>query len=261
MKRTSVHAVYAALNLAGYLGVIGVNALANALPINGKTTGALSDNYPNLFTPAGITFSIWGVIYILLAVFAVFQLGAALQRRPAPFLSQIGLLFVLSCAVNIGWIFAWHHEMVGLSLLLILVLLGSLLAIYLRLRTGRSDAGRTERYMVHVPFSFYLGWITIATIANVTALLVDADWGGFGLPQQFWAVLVTVVGILIGLAVLIRRRDVFFALVVDWALMGILIKRLQVSAVPDFAVVAAAAAGLAVITCAIIIQLFRRKVY
>jgi hypothetical protein len=114
-----------------------------------------------------------------------------------------------------------------------LILFGSLLAIYLRLNTGKSEATKAEKYLVHLPFSFYLGWITIATIANATALLVDINWGTFGLGEQFWAVAVITVGIAIALSVLFTRKDIYYGLVVDWALLGILIKRLSVTTVPD----------------------------
>lgn len=261
MRNITLLRIYAILNLMGYMGVVAVNSLANALPINGKTTGALSDQYPNLFTPAGFTFSIWGVIYILLVIYAIYQLRSAFKKQPGQFLSDIGILFLVSCLANMGWIFAWHYEQVGLSLVIMIILLACLLAIYLRLRVGESTAGKAVRYMVHLPFSVYLGWITVATIANVTALLVDLGWAGMGLPEQFWAVLVIAVAIAIALAMLVMRRDPFFALVADWAIFGILMKRLAVTGTPDLAVVVVSGIGLFLITLAIIIQLIRKKVY
>lgn len=261
MNTRRLEIILSVLNIIGFLGVVIVNGLANALPINNRTTGELSDQYPNLFVPAGLTFSIWGLIYILLAIFVGYGLYTALRRdNRGSFVSRIGILFFLSCIANIGWIFAWHYELVGLSLLLMLLLLGSLLAIYLRLGVGKKRATGRERYLVHLPFSVYLGWITIATIANVTALLVDINWDRFGLSEQFWAVAVIIVGIAISLAVLFTRRDIFFCLVVDWALLGILINRLADPAVVQ-SVVIVTIAGLVIITAAIVIQLARRKVY
>jgi disulfide bond formation protein DsbB len=142
-----------------------------------------------------------------------------------------------------------------------LLLLGSLITIYVRLHTGMSGAPKSERYIVHLPFSVYLGWITIATIANVTALLVDIGWNNFGLSGQFWAVLVIVVGIAITLIVLSTRRDIFYALVVDWALLGILLKRLADTSTTDWYVTIATIAGLAIITLGILFQLVMKKVY
>ncbi len=251
------------LNLLGFLGVIIVNGLANALPINNKTTGELSDQYPNLFVPAGLTFSIWGVIYLLLAIFVIYQLIAAVRKDTeiSSSFERIGVFFFISCMANIGWVFAWHYEILPLSLVLMLLLLGCLITIYLRLSIGKSDSTKTEKYLIHLPFSIYIGWITIATIANVTALLVDANWNTFGLGEQFWAVAVIAVGIAIALSVLFTRKDIFYCLVVDWALLGILIKRLTVETIPDQSVIVVTIVGLVLVTVGIIVQIVRRKVY
>jgi len=251
------------LNLLGFLGTVVVNALATILPINNKTTGELSDLYPNLFTPAGLTFAIWGLIYVLLAIFVVYQLMPSVRKddQKIGFVQRIGPFFFISCLANIGWIYAWHYEIVSLSLVLMLIVFGSLLAIYLRLNTGKSEATKTEKYLVHLPFSIYLGWITIATIANATALLVNINWSAWGLGEQFWAVAVITVGIAIALSVLFTRKDIFYCLVVDWALLGILLKRLSVTTVPDQSVVVVTIAGLVVITGGVIAQLVRKKAY
>jgi len=251
------------LNLLGFLGTVVVNGLATALPINNKTTGELSDLYPNLFTPAGLTFAIWGVIYVLLAIFVVYQLIPSVRRdaQKVYFVERIGPLFFISSIANVGWIFAWHYEIVPLSLVLMLILFGCLIAIYLRLNIGKSEATKKEKYLVHLPFSVYLGWITIATIANVTALLVNINWNAWGLGEQFWAVAVIIVGIAIALSVLFTRKDIYYCLVVDWALLGILIKRLPVTTVPDQSVVVVTIVGLALVTGGVIAQLIREKAY
>ena len=250
------------LNILGFLGVVIVNALAVTLPINNKTTEQLSDQYPNLFVPAGLTFSIWGVIYILLAIFVIYGLIIAFRKdtQKLSFIENIGILFFISCLANIGWIFAWHYEILPLSLVLMLLLLGSLITIYLRLRIGKSDSTRIEKYLVHLPFSVYLGWITIATIANVTALLVDVNWNTFGLGEQFWAVAVIIVGIAIALSILFTRKDIFYCLVVDWALLGILLKRLADST-PVQNVIVITVVGMVFISIGIITQIIRRKIY
>ncbi|MDZ7837625.1 MAG: hypothetical protein U5N58_06545 [Actinomycetota bacterium] len=173
--------------------------------------------------------------------------------------NQIGILFILSSVFNMAWIFAWHYEIVWLSLIIMVLLLISLISIYTRLRVGKSSASNAEKYMVHFPFSVYLGWITIATIANVTALLVDLGWNRFGLSQQFWTVLVIAVGIIITLAVLFSRNDIFYSLVVVWAFLGILLKRLADTTVADLSVVITTIAGMAIIVICIIIQLIRKK--
>jgi membrane protease YdiL (CAAX protease family) len=142
-----------------------------------------------------------------------------------------------------------------------LILLGCLIAIYLRLNIGKSEATKSGKYLVHLPFSAYLGWITVATIANVTALLVDINWGRWGLGEQFWAVAVIIVGIAIALSILFTRKDIYYSLVVDWALLGILIKRLSVTTVPDQSVVVVTIVGLVLITGGVIAQLIRKRVY
>lgn len=255
--------VFSVINLLGFLGTIVVNWLANALPINNRTTGELADLYPNLFVPAGLTFSVWGIIYLLLAIFIVYQVIPSVRRdaQRGAFIGRLWLLFFISCLANIGWIFAWHYELVALSLVIMLVLLGSLMAIYLRLQIGKSDASKAERYFVHLPFSVYLGWITIATIANVTAFLVDIGWNRFGLGEQFWAVVMIIAGTAIALAVLLTRRDIYFCLVVGWALLGILLKRLSLPEVPAHGVIYAAVAGMVILTAGIIAQAARRRVY
>jgi hypothetical protein len=254
--------IISVLNLIGYLGTIVVNGLANALPINNKTTGQLSDQYPNLFVPAGLTFSIWGLIYILLGIFVVYQVIVTFRKNESGSgaFRKIGYLFFLSSLLNIGWIFAWQYEIVPLSLVIMLLLLGSLLAIYIRIGVGKKGPRKKEQYLVHLPFSVYLGWITIATIANITAFLVNANWNRFGLSEQFWAVAVIVVGIAITLSVLFRRQDIYYSLVVDWAILGILIKRLADS-VPVQSVVAITLVGLVLVTAGIVTQLVRKKVY
>jgi len=251
------------LNLLGFLGTAIVNALANILPLNGITTGELSDLYPNLFVPAGLTFAIWGLIYVLLGIFVIYPLIPSVRRdsQKVDFVQRIGPLFFISCLANIGWIFAWHYQILPLSLVLMLILLGCLLAIYVRLNIGKSQPTKAERYSVHLPFSVYLGWITIATIANVTALLVNTGWNAWGLGEQFWAVAVIIVGIAIALAALFTRKDAYYSLVVDWALLGILLKRLSDTTAPDRSVEVIAIAGMVLITAAVIAQLIRKKVY
>ena len=257
LKNSSLRSV---LNLIGFIGVVIVNGLANSLPINNRSTGTLSDLYPNLFVPEGLTFSIWGVIYILLAIYTVYQLVAVLKNNSSATKVEgaIGYWFLISCIANIGWIFAWHFEQVLLSVLLMLILLGSLLKIYINLDIGKAKLKGIQKLAFHIPFSVYLGWITIATIANITALLVNVGWRRFGLSHQFWAVLVIAVGIVITLLLLYRKRDIFYALVVVWALLGIVLKRSRVDLILDTGVLIAGIAGMALICLGILYTMFRK---
>lgn len=227
------------LNFLAYLATVTANALAAALPLWGRSTGAISDGYPNLFVPAGLTFSIWGVIYLLLGIYAVFQLVGY-----RPFIERIGRLYLLASLANIGWILAWHALLPGLSLAIMLVLLLALVAIYLKLFIGRSTGSAAEKWLVHVCFSVYLGWITIATVANVTAVLVHLGWGRFGLSEVGWTIAVIVVATLVTLLVIYRRGDFFYGLVVLWALLGIILKRTVLGGERGIVTAAAVCMGL-----------------
>ena len=208
MEKIKTKRLFAILNIAGFIVTVIFNALANALPLNGKDTGELSDAYPNLFVPAGLTFSIWGLIYLLLAGFVVYQIIMAFRTDgDSGFMEKIGPWFLISSAANALWIIAWHWEQVLLSVLIMLALLASLIIIYVRINSGNDRPKPAEYLFVRHPFSVYLGWITVAPIANITALLVDADWNRFGLGEQFWTVFVLAAAVLITLLVLIRRKD------------------------------------------------------
>lgn len=211
------------LNVAAYLAVIVVNTLANVLPLNGLSTGDISNSFPSLFTPAGYVFAIWGLIYLLLGVFVVFQ--ALPQRRSHSGLRSsptqtLGYLFIVSCALNIGWLFAWHYLQIPLSMLLMLGLLGTLIVCYQRLNRERAEVGGLEWLVVRAPFSLYLGWITVATVANVSVLLLSlgVQTGWF---TPVWALLAVAAATLIGLRVLQQRGDTLFVLVLVWAFVGV----------------------------------------
>ena len=220
---------YQIANIIAFIGVITANFLANYLPLNGYNTGELSDMYPNLFVPAGITFSIWGVIYLFLLGFTIYQSKGLINRlsKTPKFVFDIGWLFFISSLANIGWIFAWHHLMVFISLIFMLVLLISLIAIYLRLNIGNNNFKKTKKYFVNIPFSLYLGWITIATIANITAWLVSINWSGWGLSEVTWTIIVLITGVIITILNTLNKADSMYALVVIWAYIGIILKRYQ----------------------------------
>jgi benzodiazapine receptor len=211
-----------AVNLLATVATIVVNGLANALPINGQTTGEISDRFRVYFVPAGYVFSIWGLIYLALIAFAVYQ--ALPAQRENPHLRRIGYLFALSCVANSAWIFLWHYELFELTLVAMFGLLLSLIAVYLRLDIGRVRVSTAEKWLVHIPFSIYLGWITVATIANVTSVLYYLNWNGWGIRPEVWAVIMLVVGACIASAVSISRGDIAYVLVIVWAFAGIAVK-------------------------------------
>lgn len=247
------------LTAVGYLLMVTVNALANILPINGIGTGAVSDSYPNLFAPAGITFAIWGVIYILLGVYTLYQLGllGRLDAEKSALVRKVNVLFLTSSVANSAWIFCWHYRQIGLSVLLMLVILGCLLRVALTLRAAHLT--RAEQWKLRVPLSVYFGWITIATIANVTTLLVDLGWNRFGLSEPVWTVIILAVGLLITSLTTFNNRDVAYGLVPVWAYAGILWKHLDPAAFNRGYPQVIVAAGVSLVVLAVVLVLTALK--
>lgn len=246
------------INIVFLAAVLYVNYLANALPIAGRTPAEVSGMYPTLFTPAGFTFSIWGIIYLLLLGFAVYQTAFWNKLTPV-FMQRIGWLFALSCIANAGWLFAFHHLQIGLSVFVMLVLLGSLTAIYLRLGIGKTEAPAAERWLVRLPFSVYLGWITVATIANISILLTHVGWNGEPGGPVLWTLMVLAAATGIGLWAVFSRRDMAYALVIVWAFYGIYSKRIADTAASDHVIETAALAGMGILVLGMIYRLIRRR--
>ena len=207
-------------NILAFILTIVVNSLAGSTTIiGGKVTAEISDANFTLITPAGYTFSIWGIIYTLLGIFVVYQ--ALPSQKNKDFHNKIGWLFVLSSLINIAWLFLWQFEYLIFSVVLIFMLLASLVAIYLRLEIGKSKVELREKIAVHLPFSTYFGWITIASIANVATTLVSIDWDGFGINPETWASLIILIALLLSLIIVITRKDIAYGLVIAWAFIGI----------------------------------------
>jgi hypothetical protein len=199
--------------------------------------------------PAGYVFSIWGLIYLALAAYAVYQ--ALPAQRENPRLQSIVELFALSCVANALWLILWHYEVFPLTLAAMLTLLLVLIAIYLRLDIGRARVSITEKWLVHVPFSIYLGWITVATIANVTTVLDYLGWDGWGAPQA-WAVVMMILGAGIASAMGLTRGDAAYMLVIVWAFMGIAVKHSTTPLVSITAWVTAALVAVMTIISALV---------
>jgi hypothetical protein len=245
------------VNLLAFGATVVANGLANALPLNGQTTGEISDRFQVYFVPAGYVFSIWGLIYLGLGAFAVYQLLTALRaQQENPRLRRIGYLFALSCLANIAWIFLWHYELFALTVVAMVVLLLTLIAIYLRLEIGRAPVPAAEEWLVRVPFRIYLGWITVATIANVTSFLDYAGWSGWGIRPEVWAVIMLVAGAVIASAVGLTRGDGAYMLVIVWAFVGIAVKH---AATPLVATAAWAMTGAVVVMLVVSVILRRRS--
>lgn len=206
-------------NIVALVIVIVVNALANILRFGGQTTGEVSDRYFSLFTPAGFTFIIWSLIYLLLALFAVYQSLPA--QRGSEQLARIGPWFKVGCAANALWMFAWHAEWIAVTLVLMIVLLATLVRVYRLLGIVDRTAAAGWRWLVQLPFSVYLGWISVATIANVSALQSALDWNNAVLEGVSWTLLKLAVAGALGAIVTLRRHDVAYGLVIGWAAFGI----------------------------------------
>ncbi len=209
-------------NVLAYVITLAVNGLASTTLLNGRTTAQVSDIYANPFTPAGYVFAIWGIIYVLLGAFVVYQ--ALPKQQNAPFQKQISFLFILSSILNISWLFLWQYDYIKESLILMFALLACLTTIYLRLGIGKSTSSRKEKLLVHLPFQVYIGWITVASLANVAAALVSVHWDGFGLSAESGALAAMSLGMIVTLVVIGARRDYAYSLVVIWALAGIAAK-------------------------------------
>lgn len=216
-KRSAI--LWRVLATASFIGMIVVNALANALPINGLTTGDVSDLYPNLFTPAGITFSIWSVIYLLLAGFII----QSWRQLDADNITRLLPAFVVTCALNVSWIVVWHNLLSAVSVIIMLMLLVTLVVLFLRIQR---EIPRTKLNILFIsaPFSVYLAWICVATIANISAWLTSLPAVSLSSTPQMWTVIMMVVAAVIAIWIFLRYQSPEFTAVVFWALLGIFLR-------------------------------------
>jgi hypothetical protein len=224
-----------------FLVTVAVNASANILPLNGFRTAEISDRFQVFVTPANYVFAIWAVIYLGQLAFTIHQ--ARPSRRQDTVLRSLGYLPAVAALLNTLWLVLWHFEVFALTVPVMFALLATLAVIVLRIRDA-VDPRPEVRWFVHVPFSVYFGWITVATIVNVAAMLKWAGFDGFGIPGETWAVVVLLVGILIALATIRALQDVAYALVVAWAYVGIAVKESDVMVVVVVALLGAAAVAV-----------------
>ncbi len=209
-----------------YVAMVVMNFLANGLPINNRGTGEISDAYPNLFAPAGPAFSIWGLIYLLLGVYVIYQFIKK-DEKTEEVIQKINPLFIATSLANISWIFAWHYDYIALSVCIMAVLLILLIKIADILRTKHFIL--LERLSIWVPFSIYFGWITVASIANITVFLVSIGWNGFGIADFIWMSIILLIGAFIGILRMNKDKNIAYGLVLVWAYSWILFKHLSVT--------------------------------
>lgn len=241
-----------------FLLMVTVGFLGDLLPINGQTTAAVAAKYSTLFNPAGFTFSIWGVIYILLVFYILYQIGFFHKNdniKPE-ILNKTGLAFILSSLANSAWIFAWHFEAIALSLLLIVFLL--LCLIYIVGLLNKVTLLPKNSLFLRIPFDLYFGWITVAAIANFVTLLVYWGWSGWGLSVSFWTVLVLMVGIGIGFVVMLHFQSIWYGLVLIWSYFGILMRH-SVELQREYpSVITSTGIGMAIFAIGIVVLLHER---
>lgn len=222
------------VNLVFFILMIIINALANTMPLGYGNTGDISAKYPNLFTPAPITFSIWGVIYLLVAFFISYQFDLFSDQRFANALTDlIGPWFIISCLMNIGWIFSWHFDLTGLSMVFMVGLLLTLTIITTDISPAAvinmadTNSMPFAAKLCTYAFDIYLGWIVAATIANFSVLLVKVKWNRFGLSEEFWTIIILLIGAAIGALFILTNQRYMSALAIIWAYCGILIKHIS----------------------------------
>lgn len=262
MNKSGVKTVTKILVALSFILMVTVNVLANSLPINGQNTGEISDSYSNLFAPAGLTFIIWGVIYLLLALYTIFQFGLFQKEDKnsvSALMESISPFFILSSLLNTVWIFAWHYNLIAICLVLIAGML--VLLIRINLLIDKESLSNKEKFFIRVPFSVYFGWVTVATIANATTLLVDLGWNGFGISEVIWTVIILLVGSGIGFATIRTRRDIAYGLVLIWSYGGILLKHVSQDgfAMAYFPVIVTAGICIGIFIVAVLLSLNGKK--
>lgn len=205
--------------------MIAANALANILPINQLNTGQISAFYPNYFVPAGFTFSIWGIIYLLLINYTIsytyFTVLSDKFPKVAAYLSVVNKWFWVTCFLNASWILAWHYLWIWTSVLIMLLFLSTLIYIFIKGKEKESALNKTQSFLLYTPFLVYLGWISVATIANITALLVKIDWNGFGISPVTWSLLMMITATILAIYFIWVEKTASYSLVIMWALWGI----------------------------------------
>ena len=220
MKKT-----LAILNLLSVIFVIAVNYVSQALRLNDTTIGEISKKYDNLFTPADYAFAIWGIIFLGLFAYAIFQIRRAFfSKKESPFIEQTGYWFVLTNLLNAAWVLAFVYNYTGLSVLIMLGILFSLIKIILNTNMERWDAPIEVIAFVWWPICLYSGWIAVATIANVSAYLTKIGWDGFGLGDQEWTIIMITIATLLNIIMIWKRNMREFAIVGVWSLTAIFVR-------------------------------------
>lgn len=225
---------------------------------SGQDVGQVSLKFDTVFAPAGITFAIWGIIYISLLAFTICHIFYAFKKPDSHQVNhdttQIGYLFVLNNIATGLWLLAWVNEQMLVSVLLILIQLITLIQISIMANIANPDRPLITKLFTHIPLSIYLGWISIATIANVSAFFKSSGWTD---SESLWTIVMIGVACLLSLFIILIKRNIFFGFVVLWALYGIILKRRQIDVVQYENIINAAYAAIFIVILAIGIRLFK----
>lgn len=200
------------------IGTIAFNWLAAIGRVNGVSPSEISDKYPTPITPAGYAFSIWSLIYLGMIAFSIYQLLPANAAR----FRRIRSLYIMTCALNCGWIYFWHSDQISICLVLIFLLAVCLFLINLSLR---ETEGTGEYWFAKAPFSIYFGWVTAATLVNFAILIVH--WNVQLSPGTWTAIGVGLIlfAALLGVLIRIRLVNYLYPLAIAWALAAIGVKQ------------------------------------
>lgn len=214
------------VTIAAIVGTLGINVSSNLFPLNGLSIGEISNTlFANvLITPANYAFAIWGVIYLGLMSLGIYQLLPSQRRNPD--LRQIGYWLAFACVAQAIWVFLFLLRLFGWSVVAMLGILLPLIVIYLRLGIGRRRLSRQEQWLIQIPISIYLGWITVATVVNVATALYSLNWNRWGLSDPIWTILMILVSGAIAAVIALKRQDIAFTLVSIWALVAIAVRQL-----------------------------------
>lgn len=227
------------VTLVAILATLIVNGLSNFFPPQGLNVGEIANTILQgvQITPANYAFAIWGVIYIALIAYGIYQLRPS--QRQDPIIRRANLLLILACLAQIAWIYLFTLRLFTVSVLAMLVILLSLIGAYLQFGIGKTQVSRDRRWMAHIPFSIYLSWISVATIVNIASALYTADWNRWGINDTGWTVIMLLVGAILGAIVALKRSDAAFTLVFVWAYLAIAVRQWNVSAISITAIVSA----------------------
>ena len=229
------------VNLVAVLAAFGINVFANVNPPNGLTIGDISNQLFGdiLITPANYAFAVWGIIYLGLISFAIYQVLPA--QKNSILLEKLGYKIAIASLAQIIWVLAFLYRQFLLSLLLMLVILGALIAGYISIRSQIKSL--KQKWLVAIPLSIYFAWISVATVVNFATVLKDINWNGWGISSQVWTVIMLLVVGIIGVIIALQK-NIAFAGVYLWALIAIAIKNSANTFIMSTAIIVALIIGL-----------------